>query len=109
MPPRGLVVDEADDRPPEGHQLDRQGAVPADEQLVDQDVGPLVRLPRLGVAQALDELELDRQAFRRSRSTAASTCSVPLTPRWLGACTILGVAGNGAGSRGRHSPGSTLA
>ena len=50
-----------DDRLAERHRLEREDAVPAGVQLVDDDVGARVALARLGVRDALDDLELDRE------------------------------------------------
>ena len=60
-PPDRLVVEERHDRLPERHRLDREHAVPALEDLVDDDVGPLVLLAGLVVVDALDDLQVDRQ------------------------------------------------
>ena len=56
-----LVVEEGDDRLAERHALDREQAVPAGVQLVDDDVGVLVEPPRLVVVEALDDLQVDRE------------------------------------------------
>ena len=55
----------ADDRLAERHRLEREDAVPAGVQLVDDDVGPGVALARLLVVDALDDVELDRQLLAR--------------------------------------------
>ena len=57
-----LVVEEGDDRLPERHALDREDAVPACVQLVDDDVRVAVALERLVVAQALDQDEVGVEA-----------------------------------------------
>ncbi len=53
-----LVVEERDDRLAERHALDREEAVPAGVELVDDDVRVAVALERLGVMEALDDLEI---------------------------------------------------
>ena len=57
-PADGLVVQERDDRLAERHALDREQAVPAGIELVDDDVGVAVALERLLVVEALDDLEV---------------------------------------------------
>ena len=57
--PHRLVVEERDDRLAERHRLDREHAVPAGVQLVDDDVGVAVALERLAMVEPFDDLELD--------------------------------------------------
>src|SRR5215211_3031361 len=53
MAARGLLVDEADDGDAERHALDGYPSVPADEELVDEQIRALVHAPRLRVRKAL--------------------------------------------------------
>ena len=57
-PADGVVVQEGDDRLAERHALDREQAVPARVELVDDDVGVAVALECLVVVEALDDLEV---------------------------------------------------
>ena len=52
-------MEERDDRLAERHALDREEPVPAGMELVDDDVRVPVALERLGVVEALDDLEVD--------------------------------------------------
>ncbi len=61
----GLVVQECDDGLAERHALDREQAVPAGVQLVDDDVGVAVAGERLVVAEPFDDPELDVEALAR--------------------------------------------
>ncbi len=61
----GLRVEVADDRLCERHRLEREDAVPARVELVDDDVGAGVPLARLVVRDAFDEVELDRELRAR--------------------------------------------
>ena len=96
----GLQV--RDDGLAERHRLEREHAVPAGVQLVDDDVGAGVALARLLVRDALDDVELDG-----SCAHASITCCVPFFSRFDGACTTSGRAlsdgGTGVNSR-RSSP-----
>ena len=58
-------MEEGDDRFAERHRLDREEAVPAGVQLVDDDVGGAVALERLVVLQAFDELEVGVEPLAR--------------------------------------------
>ncbi len=57
--PEVLIPDVGDDRLAQCHGLHRESAVPADEELVHHEIGGLVDLARLLVAQALDEAEAE--------------------------------------------------
>ena len=63
--PDGLLVEERDDRLAERHALDREQAVPARVELVDDDVGVPEALERLLVMEPLDDLEIGVEAFDR--------------------------------------------
>ncbi len=96
-------MEKGDDRFAERHRLDREEAVPAGVQLVDDDVGGAVALERLVVVQPFDELEVGVEPVARGE-----TCSVPFRPRCEGAWTISGRlrSDGGAGSiRARSIPG----
>ena len=54
----GIVVEERDDRLAERHALDREEAVPAGVELVDDDVCVAIALERLVVVQPFDDLEV---------------------------------------------------
>src|ERR687888_470095 len=56
-----LVVEEREDGLPERHRLDREEAVPAGVQLVDDDVRALVAAAGLVVGQALDDVEVEAE------------------------------------------------
>ena len=62
-----LVVEEGDDRLPHRHRLDREDAVPAGVQLVDDDVGLGEAALRLLVREALDDVEVDVELRGRPR------------------------------------------
>ena len=104
--PDGLVVQERDDGLPERHALDREEAVPARVELVDDDVRVAVVLERLVVAEP--------SMMRRSTSSpahAARTWSVPFRRRDDGACTTTGRRrpDGGAGAIARRStPGGII-
>jgi len=53
MPARGLLVDEADGGDAERHALHGYPSVPADEELVDEQIRALIYAPRLRVRKAL--------------------------------------------------------
>ena len=57
----GILVERGDDRLTEGHPLDREDPVPVAEHLVDDDVRLLVALERVLVANAVDDVEVDRE------------------------------------------------
>ena len=59
----GLVVEERDDRLAERHALDREEAVPARVQLVDDDVRLAVALEGVVVVKPLDEDEVGVEAL----------------------------------------------
>ena len=63
--PDGLVVEERDHRLAERHALDREQAVPAGVELVDDDVGVPEALERLVVVEPLDDLEVGVEALDR--------------------------------------------
>ena len=67
-----LLVQEGDDRLAERHALDREEAVPAGVQLVDDDVGLAVALERLVVVEALDEDEVGVEALARGEHVLGS-------------------------------------
>ena len=85
-PPHGLVVEERDDRLAERHRLDREDAVPARVQLVDDHVRVPVALERLAMVEPLDDLELDVELARTRRRHAPC----PLRARDDGACSTTG-------------------
>ena len=80
-------VEMGDDRLAERHRLEREDAVPAGVELVDDDVGPRVALARLVVADALDDVEVEPGAARRPRSRSG----VPFFSRFEGAWTTSGL------------------
>ena len=63
----GLVVQERQHRLAERHALDREEAVPAGVELVDDDVGVAVQRERLVVVDALHDAELDVEALARAQ------------------------------------------
>ena len=58
-------MEERDDRLAERHRLDREDAVPAGVQLVDDHVRVPVALERLAVVEPFDDLELDVELLAR--------------------------------------------
>ncbi len=86
-----LLVEERHDGLAERHAFDREQAVPAGVQLVDDDVGVAVALQRLVVMEALDDAELDVELLARSQHMVGP----------LPAARGRGVDDHGASSAGR--------
>ena len=76
-----LVVEERDHRLAERHRLDREDAVPAGVQLVDDDVGVAVALERLAVVEPFDDLELDVELLARGDDVLRSLARCATTAR----------------------------
>ena len=76
-----LRLEEADDRLAERHRLEREDAVPAGVELVDDDVGARVALARLVVRERLRRCRGRPAAARRPRSRAPSPCGGGSTAR----------------------------
>ncbi len=79
--PHRLVVQERDDRLAERHRLDREDAVPAGVQLVDDHVGAAGSARTLRDGRALRRSRARRRAPRRPRRRAPCPCARATTAR----------------------------